>query len=1102
MHLDSSTKLRETRQRIIRWLLLLFFWAVSQRTVPAELTLLNDMTLDSNALLMPSSATYGRAINGVSFQTVPVVTYNGYQYASWYHLGNNEDVYLARRDLNGTTWEVMDTGENLSNGDGPAWDAHNVISMGISGDGRIHLSWDHHNDALRYMNTDAGVTTTPGGVWNASIFGNERDSLNLGGPTIPDVTYPRFISDPLSGDLVMTYRSGISGNGDMNLSRYDASTGLWDTPHEIINGTNSIFYDDDFGSSSNNRNAYLNGVDIDATGRIHTTWTWREQATGSSNHDIDYAYSDDGGTTWYNNSGVLVGSTRQAIDLNSPGVAVVPLDRGNTLMNQQAQVVDEQGGVHAVMWHKKDEQPPVTGFTTMPAAYFHYYRDPSTGSWSRTELPTTRDVGSRPDVAHDTDGNLYVAYVSPGEGDAGGYYTNGDLIISAASRAAAYEDWQIVYMGDQLDFAGEPLFDRARLLGDEVLSVFLQENDASQLGVTGTPLHVFEFSKLAQKLVWSGDDTATWQSGGGSDWDSNADDLGDKAFADGNRVLFDDGPTSYAVHVAGSVSPISVTFSNSPANNYVVSGASINGAGSLRIDNGGTVTLANIANAYTGDTNITSGRLNLSGAAQIVASPNINVSAGSTMDVTDTSAGTLSLDDQTLNLEGHFVGHVQASNDATVKIASSSSLIGNLAVKSGSLAAGSGLVIGSLEAIGGTVRVGEFGLPRTLSSSTVVIDDFDDMDLSEYAQTIVNDQGFAFSNVEFSAAAQSLEATFSGFPSYEQVLLLRDDVALNVGDKLAVDVFIGTTSQPLDLGLAVSATAAPTAASNDELDSRASFDWTSISVRPNQDGIRVNRSIDGTVSTTIDALGGVPESSVTTLYIERNSLTQFTVGYSNTIENDVSLVTFTAADVGTALGFYADLRANGSLGTFDNLRIISDNGVTYSGETLTIEGDVSLSPEAVLQLDAYSPAAVDLLSVSGHFTAGGTLELLLESGAPNPSLGDRFAVLEYASASGNFDTFELPILTSGLAWNVSSLLTTGGLEVVADVDLDDDGDVDGNDFLIIQSTDPALLADWQTQFGHHLIPSLAAMSQAVPEPSTMLVNLSGLLLGFMFFHRL
>lgn len=54
----------------LRTLIILALVIVPNVTL-AQLTLLNDMVLDGNALLMPSNATYGRAINGVSFKPNP-----------------------------------------------------------------------------------------------------------------------------------------------------------------------------------------------------------------------------------------------------------------------------------------------------------------------------------------------------------------------------------------------------------------------------------------------------------------------------------------------------------------------------------------------------------------------------------------------------------------------------------------------------------------------------------------------------------------------------------------------------------------------------------------------------------------------------------------------------------------------------------------------------------------------------------------------------------------------------------------------------------------------------------------------------------------------
>jgi hypothetical protein len=225
-------------------------------------------------------------------------------------------------------------------------------------------------------------------------------------------------------------------------------------------------------------------------GRLHTTWTWRE-GTQDGNHDIMYAYSDDKGVTWRNNADQLVGANSSPITLNSPGIEVVDLDRQQALLNQQGQIVDGAGGVHVLMFHRRQEP----GFEWQPgdgvfshrqdSAYYHYYRDPVSGAWDVNQLPLDASVGSRPRIGVDGVGNLF------------GLYTSGDdLIIAGAEKHGnEYSAWEILYRDQTFNYEGTPLLDTVRLTQDGILSVFIQEKgrSSSQTTPTGSPLHVLEF---------------------------------------------------------------------------------------------------------------------------------------------------------------------------------------------------------------------------------------------------------------------------------------------------------------------------------------------------------------------------------------------------------------------------------------------------------------------------------------------------------------------------------------------------------------------------------------------------------------------------------
>jgi hypothetical protein len=380
-------------------------------------------------------------------------------------------------------------------------------------------------------------------------------------------------------------------------------------------------------------------------------------------------------------------------------------------------------------------------------------------------------------------------------------------------------------------------------------------------------------------------------------------------------------------------------------------------------------------------------------------------------------------------------------------------------------------------------------MPTVQQTPVTIVDDFADADLSQYTRTIVNESSIAPAvNVSFTSPAGTLSATYAGDAAVEQAVFLRDDLSLPVGSSLVVDVAMPATSQQLDFGLAVSTTDTPTASSAGNLDTRASFNWAAVYARPSQTAVRNLSSVNGTVNTGNGVLSAAP-TSIAQLYITRNTATQFVVGYMDAaqIKYDSSTINFTANNVGTALGFYADLRSAGSLGAFDNLRIIGAPTNVYVGETLTVTGDVSLGAGTTLALDVFSPAIGDKLAVSGNFAAGGLLDVNLAAGAPAPALGNVFDVIDFATASGSFDSFALPTLASGLAWNLSKLTTLGALEVVVDVDLDNSGLVDGEDFLLIQRTDPTLIAAWQPLFGSRLATPSEMAFAAVPEPATALL---------------
>ena len=203
-------------------------------------------------------------------------------------------------------------------------------------------------------------------------------------------------------------------------------------------------------------------------------------------------------------------------------------------------------------------------------------------------------------------------------------------------------------------------------------------------------------------------------------------------------------------------------------------------------------------------------------------------------------------------------------------------------------------------------------------------------------------------------------------------------------------------------------------------------------------------------------------------------------------------------------------------------RVVGDinvqGGVLAPGDgpgTMTFEGDVVLGLLSATEIELGGTVRGDeyeAMIVDGNFTLNGSLNVLPIGGFA-PRAGDRFDILDFepANLSGLFGTVNLPALASGLDWDQSNLYTTGELLVLPPIsaDFNDDGDVDGDDFLLWQIGFPTstgashMFGDadydgdvdgedflvWQNNF-----PSPTAIS-SVPEPNSLaLLALGGLLM--------
>ncbi|MEY9996581.1 hypothetical protein ABIE67_008613 [Streptomyces sp. V4I8] len=439
-----------------------------------SVTLTGTTTLDTQAIFFVS---YDGLVNNNSFQKNGLLTYKGYQYAVWYTADRN--AVVGRRALGSTTWSTVKVGHTLRYND-----SHNVISMGISKvDGRLHLNMDSHSDGFTYVKSVAGLVDNPAGLsWIAS-FGAPQSTLD-GLALTSQFTYPQFISTP-DGQLQLSYRVAVSGNGRNALAEYNGST--WTNLGEWSSSTGT--YTSEHGSSTA-RNMYLHGIDYDKNGRLHSFFTWREQngavmcnGGGISNHDTGYVYSDDRGRTWRNNAGTVVGTTggSDKVTVTDSGLVIDAINADHSLMNQESQFTDSAGLPHAIISYVPGRFGQCTtnyvADRTANGRAFHVRKN-SSGTWQKTEIPVPLNSSQRTKLILDKYDNAYAIFPF--------------CRIAGASKASGYTDWTVLYDGVTagLNAFGEVVIDETRVAQDNFLSIMYQEKSS---GTTPSALRNLNF---------------------------------------------------------------------------------------------------------------------------------------------------------------------------------------------------------------------------------------------------------------------------------------------------------------------------------------------------------------------------------------------------------------------------------------------------------------------------------------------------------------------------------------------------------------------------------------------------------------------------------
>lgn len=191
-----------------------------------------------------------------------LLTHTDRQFVAFYDAERR--MTMATRGLHTNTWTFSTLPETVG------WDSHNYVTFALDSQGFLHLSGNMHASPLVYFRSARPLDPTTFARVSPMVGAEESRT-----------TYPRFFTGP-QGELIFTYRTGGSGNGDQIYNRYDADARSWrrllDRPLIAGEGRNS---------------AYLHGPVLGPDGWFHLCWMWRETPDCATCHNVSYARSRD-----------------------------------------------------------------------------------------------------------------------------------------------------------------------------------------------------------------------------------------------------------------------------------------------------------------------------------------------------------------------------------------------------------------------------------------------------------------------------------------------------------------------------------------------------------------------------------------------------------------------------------------------------------------------------------------------------------------------------------------------------------------------------------------------------------------------------------------
>lgn len=418
---------------------------------------------------------------------------NGYAFVTWYKGGMDQrNLMLSRKNLNSenSSWVTIQfphqhIGQNgeLYKGTGIRGDSHNTAAIGVSTiDNTIHIIYDMHayrKSALpsvffNYSVSKKNMAFVPDNEFTSEIFNTKRTYLKEG-QNYERLTYP-MLHRAEDGSLIVRYRVGGSGNGDILLAHYDGHS--WSNNWTYHEGTLEL---------PNRNNMY--GGERFLHGKFYSGFSIRYSTNNNTstsngymlNSGLYYAYTNEipknQSSQWFdvNDNPISLPIINNIDPTEDPVQIGQPADDFGTASqprssNDPAWTVTESGAIHFV--------------TRIDNINVHYYKKVGEDNFSKMAGGSIPNPATRGEM-YSYKNHVFMVELLDGR-------------VNIKTTLEGENKWEVIYTGQEtVEYEHFDAF-----VKDDKLYVYLMEDTGDEIVGQGDkrPLYFQEFN-LSEKIV-------------------------------------------------------------------------------------------------------------------------------------------------------------------------------------------------------------------------------------------------------------------------------------------------------------------------------------------------------------------------------------------------------------------------------------------------------------------------------------------------------------------------------------------------------------------------------------------------------------------------